>query len=121
MHYVHVIQLFGTPNGLSSLITESKHIKAVKEPWRQSSQYKALSQMLVMNQCLSKLAAARVDFDSHGMLKDTCLSVELEALGMSDNVDVPNDEGPNVPPPNEANDHDNDNNTKSLYLSISES
>jgi hypothetical protein len=81
MHYAHVIRLFGTPNGLCSSITESKHIKAVKEPWRWSSKYKVLGQMLVTNQRLSKLAAARVDFESRGMLKGTCLSAELEALG----------------------------------------
>ena len=33
-HYFYAIQLFGSPNGLCSSITESKHIKAVKEPWR---------------------------------------------------------------------------------------
>jgi hypothetical protein len=33
-HYRRNIQLFGAPNGLCSSITESKHIKAVKEPWR---------------------------------------------------------------------------------------
>ena len=32
-HYYLSIQLFGSPNGLCSSITESKHIKAVKEPW----------------------------------------------------------------------------------------
>ncbi|KAG0692648.1 hypothetical protein DFH29DRAFT_985697 [Suillus ampliporus] len=32
-HYTLLIRLFGTPNGLCSSITESKHIKAVKEPW----------------------------------------------------------------------------------------
>ncbi|KAG1813500.1 uncharacterized protein BJ212DRAFT_1482412 [Suillus subaureus] len=80
----------------------SKHIKAVKEPWRWSSKYKVLGQMLVTNQHLSKLTTACVDFESHGMLKGTCLSAELEALGMSDNPDVPNDEDPNDPPPNQA-------------------
>ncbi|KAG1827440.1 uncharacterized protein BJ212DRAFT_1443481 [Suillus subaureus] len=80
MHYAHVIRLFGTPNGLCSSITGSKHIKAVKEPWRWSSKYKALGQMLVTNQHLSKLAAVCVDFESHGILKGTCLSAELEAL-----------------------------------------
>lgn len=45
-----VIQLFGAPNGLCSSITESKHIKAVKEPWRRSSHYEALGQMLLTNQ-----------------------------------------------------------------------
>ncbi|KAG1720920.1 uncharacterized protein EDB91DRAFT_1240360 [Suillus paluster] len=102
MHYTHVIRLFGTPNGLCSSITESKHIKAVKDPWRQSSRYKVLGQMLVTNQRLSELAAACVDFESHGMLKGTCLSAELKALSMSDNPNVPNDEDPNDPPPNQA-------------------
>jgi hypothetical protein len=32
-HYIHSIHLFGSPNGLCSSITESKHIKAIKEPW----------------------------------------------------------------------------------------
>ncbi|KAF8801773.1 hypothetical protein BYT27DRAFT_7226673 [Phlegmacium glaucopus] len=68
VHYTYLIQEFGAPNGLCSLITESKHIKAVKEPWRQSSHYKALGQMLVTNQCLDKLAAARVNFEARGML-----------------------------------------------------
>ncbi|KAG2737158.1 hypothetical protein P692DRAFT_20638738, partial [Suillus brevipes Sb2] len=36
-HYLDMIRLFGAPNGLCSSITESKHIKAVKEPWRWSS------------------------------------------------------------------------------------
>ncbi|KAG1880017.1 hypothetical protein F4604DRAFT_1879912 [Suillus subluteus] len=44
-HYIHLIRLFGAPNGLCSSITEAKHIKAVKEPWRCSSQYEALGQM----------------------------------------------------------------------------
>ena len=64
VHYKAVIQLFGSPNSLCSLIMESKHIKAVKEPWRCSSHYKALGQMLLTNQCLDKLAASRVDFIS---------------------------------------------------------
>jgi hypothetical protein len=32
-HYVKSFTLFGAPNGLCSSITESKHIKAIKEPW----------------------------------------------------------------------------------------
>jgi len=32
-HYLQLIRAFGAPNGLCSSITESKHIKAVKEPW----------------------------------------------------------------------------------------
>ena len=37
VHYVDLIHAFGAPNGLCSSITESKHIKAVKEPWHHSS------------------------------------------------------------------------------------
>jgi hypothetical protein len=68
VHYTFLIQEFGAPNGLCSSITESKHIKAVKEPWRRSSHYEALGQMLVTNQRLDKLAAARVNFQARGML-----------------------------------------------------
>jgi hypothetical protein len=68
-HYTFLIQEFGAPNGLCSSITESKHIKAVKEPWRRSSRFEALAQMLMTNQRLDKLAAARVDFQARGMLK----------------------------------------------------
>jgi hypothetical protein len=45
-HYLTSIPLFGSPNGLCSSITESKHIKAAKEPWRHSNRFKALVQML---------------------------------------------------------------------------
>ncbi|ETW86550.1 hypothetical protein HETIRDRAFT_307777 [Heterobasidion irregulare TC 32-1] len=72
-HYVRHIQRFGAPNGLCLSITESKHIKAVKEPWRSSNRNNPLGQMLLANQRLDKLAAARVDFHSRGMLFGTCL------------------------------------------------
>ncbi|KAH8979767.1 hypothetical protein EDB86DRAFT_3088545 [Lactarius hatsudake] len=73
VHYVKLIRAFGAPNGLCSSITESKHIKAVKEPWRRSSRFGALSQMLLTNQRLDKLAAAWVDFTDRRMLQVTCL------------------------------------------------
>jgi hypothetical protein len=72
-HYVKLIRAFGAPNGLCSSITESKHIKAVKEPWRRSNRFDALGQMLLTNQRLDKLAASRASFSSYGMLKGTCL------------------------------------------------
>ena len=81
MHFIQMIQAFGAPNGLCLSITESKHIKAVKKPYRRSSHYKARGQMLLTNQRLDKLAAARVDFEKHGMLKGTCLSHALQFLG----------------------------------------
>lgn len=71
-HYPRLIQQFGAPNGLCSSITESKHIKAVKEPWRRSNRFNALGQMLLTNQRLDKLAAARVDFTARGMLHGVC-------------------------------------------------
>ena len=58
MHYIHCIILFSSPNGLCLSITESKHIKAVKEPWQWLSQFKALKQMLVMISQMDKLSAA---------------------------------------------------------------
>ena len=82
IHYIRAIRLFGAPNGLCSSITESKHIKAVKEPWRQSSWFDALHQMLLSNQCTDKLAVARADFKRQVMLKGTCLSWILIKLGM---------------------------------------
>jgi hypothetical protein len=65
-HYMNSIRAYGAPNGLCSSITESKHIKAVKKPWRRSSQFNVLGQMLQTNQRLDKLAASRVDFNYHG-------------------------------------------------------
>ena len=67
-HYPDMIRMFGAPNGLCSLITESKHIKAVKEPYHRSNQNQPLGQMLLTNQRLDKLAAARSNFTAHGML-----------------------------------------------------
>jgi len=68
VHYRMLIEMFGVPNGLCSSITESRHIKAVKEPWRCSNQYEALGQMLLTNQRLDKLAAARLVYSQKGML-----------------------------------------------------
>ena len=67
-HYCHFIEEFGAPGGVCSSITESRHITAVKKPWRRSNRYNALGQMLVTNQQLDKVAAARVDFVNCGML-----------------------------------------------------
>lgn len=70
-HYADMIWRFSTPNGLCSSITESNHIKAVREPWRHSSKFNALPQMLRTNLRMDKLAAAGVDFKARGMLKDS--------------------------------------------------
>lgn len=80
VHYHSLIRQFGAPNGLCSSITESKHIRAIKEPWRRSNRNEALGQMLVTNQRLDQLAAARADFTDQGMLNGSCLSEVLKAL-----------------------------------------
>jgi hypothetical protein len=68
IHYPESIALFGSPNGLCSSITEAKHIKAVKEPWRRSSRNHPLPQMLQTVTRMEKMAALRVMFSTLGML-----------------------------------------------------
>lgn len=70
-HYPHQIREFGAPAGLCSSITESRHITAVKRPWRRSNRHNALGQMLLTNQRLDKLKAARSDFVHRGLLPPT--------------------------------------------------
>jgi hypothetical protein len=84
VHFPSLVRLFGAPNGLCSSITESKHIRAVKEPWRRSNRNQALGQMLVTNQRLDQLIAARSDFTNRGMLNGSVqISQRLEILGKS--------------------------------------
>jgi len=92
VHYRELVELFGAPNGLCSSITESKHIRAVKEPWRRSNKFNALGQMLVTNQRLDKLAAARRWFTERGLLDGPLLPEGMEAV----RVDVEDDEGGTV-------------------------
>ena len=79
MHYPKLIRMFGAPNGLCSSMTEAKHIKAVKEPWRRSSRYEPLGQMLLSNQRIDKLANARIDFTSRGMLDGSVLLAAIQS------------------------------------------
>ncbi|KAJ7772754.1 hypothetical protein B0H14DRAFT_3508908 [Mycena olivaceomarginata] len=80
-HYIRFIRLFGSPNGLCSSITESKHIKAVKEPWRRSSRFNALSQMLQTLVRLDKLAALKVVLTLRGMMTGTSSSYTRQVAG----------------------------------------
>ncbi|KAF7303508.1 hypothetical protein MIND_00579900 [Mycena indigotica] len=86
-HYVPRIRMFGAPNGLCSSITESKHIKAVKKPYRRSNHNQPLSQMLLTNQRLDKLHYARVDFASRGMLSGALIPL-LPPLDLAANNPV---------------------------------
>lgn len=74
IHYTRGIKLFGSPNGLCSSITESKHIDAVKRTWRASSRNNPLQQMLLMNDRALKISSARSDFGHRGMLAGDVLS-----------------------------------------------
>ena len=73
LYYCRLIELFGAPNGVCTSITENKHIKAVKKPYRRSNHNKLLGQMLITNQRIDKLAAAHMDFTARGMLHGTGL------------------------------------------------
>ncbi|KAG1874100.1 hypothetical protein C8R48DRAFT_745984 [Suillus tomentosus] len=90
-HYCHLIQQFGAPNGLCSSLTESKHRKAVKEPWRRSSGYLALDQMLVTNQRLDKLAQFRAEKFAAGLLSQPLLPTNTIAVD-SDSISDLDDE-----------------------------
>jgi hypothetical protein len=71
-HFYHAIHLFGSPNGLCSSITKSKHIEKVKKPWRRSSRYQALTQMLRTLQRMDKMSALHQRFEGSGMLHGFC-------------------------------------------------
>ncbi|KLO04652.1 hypothetical protein SCHPADRAFT_917901 [Schizopora paradoxa] len=70
-HYPRHIRLFAAPNGLCTSITESKHIKAVKKPWRRSNKFNALKQMLLTNQRLDKLIAFQCNLKDRGLLESS--------------------------------------------------
>ena len=81
--------LFGSPNGLCSSITEAKHIKAVKEPWRRSNRNNPLPQMLQTITRMEKMAALRVVYSKLGMLDGSSSSSMGEtADGDSENPDA---------------------------------
>lgn len=80
VHYHHLIQQFGAPNGLCSSITESKHRKAVKQPWRRSSGHLALGQMLIINQRLDKLSLFRAEKAATHLLDQPILPSNITAL-----------------------------------------
>lgn len=73
-HYFLSIQLFGSPNGLCSSITKSKHKESTKGPWRWSNRYNPLPQMLRTLLRLEKITALSRIFASKGMLHGTTAS-----------------------------------------------
>ncbi|KAG1850415.1 hypothetical protein F4604DRAFT_1883666 [Suillus subluteus] len=93
-HYIHLICLFGAPNGLCSSITKSKHIKVVKEPWQCLSWYKSLGQMLVTNEHLNKLIRIANNGPGNPLREDT--KPEVNVQEDEDVGDVEIDSGPTV-------------------------
>ena len=79
-HYISHIQDFGAPNGLCSSITESKHIRAVKRPWRRSNHHEALGQMLLTNQRLDKLAYFQATHTGMWFLVPVVLKKDVQAV-----------------------------------------
>lgn len=81
VHYVLAIRHFGSPNGLCSSITESKHIEAVKKPWHNSNKNQPLEQILRSITRLGKLSAARIEFGRCGLLQGDVLTTTLKEIG----------------------------------------
>lgn len=81
VHYVRSIQLFGSPNGICSSITESRHISAVKKPWRDSSRNNPLGEIIRKITRLSQLAAARIEFGRRNMFYADVLTHALLSEG----------------------------------------
>ncbi|KAJ3735585.1 hypothetical protein DFJ43DRAFT_1113159 [Lentinula guzmanii] len=84
VHYPQLITDFGVPNGLCSSITESRHISAVKKPWRRSNRYNALSQMLLTNQRNDKLSALRAKLVHLHLLPPLHVSSDLTGTSVDE-------------------------------------
>jgi hypothetical protein len=91
-HYRRLIEQFGAPDGLSTSITESAHIDAVKKPWHRSSHFEELLQMLVTNQRMDKLAAFHSRLFGEGLLLAPLVPEGIQSIAM----DVDCDDGTQI-------------------------
>ncbi|KAL4069122.1 hypothetical protein J3A83DRAFT_4359153 [Scleroderma citrinum] len=96
MQRISLMKEFGALNGLCSSITESKHIKAIKKSWWCSNYFKALGQMLITNQGLDKLTAAKVDFENCDMVNSCILSAAMQECKLQDHEDNTGTRDPNI-------------------------
>ncbi|TFK84482.1 hypothetical protein K466DRAFT_496496 [Polyporus arcularius HHB13444] len=87
LHWVRMIKYFGSPNGVCTSISESKHIRAVKRPWRASNRNKPLLQILRTNTRYGKLAAARAEFGRRGMLRGDIVSYAYRKVHEPEDAD----------------------------------
>ncbi|KAG2118670.1 uncharacterized protein F5147DRAFT_742178 [Suillus discolor] len=87
-HYHQLIILFGAPNGLCSSITKSKHIDAVKEPWRRSSQNQPLGEILLINQRQDKLAMFHVIHLARHLMDTPLLPPSIQPIPSRDDSNI---------------------------------
>lgn len=90
VHYTQKIKLFGSLNGVCTSITESKHIRAVKEPWRRSNRNDPINQILLRNTRMMKISAARARFGRKGMLRGDVYTAALVEVGRAPPLDDDN-------------------------------
>ena len=76
-HFPSHIRNFGAPVGLCTSAVESSHIRSVKRPYRRSNRNDPLHQILIINERLDKLRAARSSFNEQGMLAGSLLGALL--------------------------------------------
>ncbi|KIM36125.1 hypothetical protein M413DRAFT_31879 [Hebeloma cylindrosporum] len=91
-HYVYAIQLFGSPNGLCSSITESKHIKA----------------MLRTLVRMDKMEALRRKLTKLGMLAGTTSSYMAQTKTEQSDIDISDTDGELMPVMPPVDDEDDD-------------
>ncbi|KAH9916112.1 uncharacterized protein BXZ73DRAFT_92536 [Epithele typhae] len=80
-HMPDAIEQFGSLNGVSTSITETKHIVAVKQPWRASNRGDALPQMLRRIVRVGKINALRVSLSQSGHLQGDIVEWALRKTG----------------------------------------
>lgn len=91
MHFLKAVQLFGSPNGLCSSITESRHIEAVKKPWRRTNRNEPLLQMLTIIVRQDKMATLRRTLIDEGKLQGTTAMHMAMAVGEGGGILAPYD------------------------------
>ena len=79
-HYHHHIEEFGAPVGLCTSITENKHIKAVKKPYRKSSHNRPLGEMLQINTRLDKIELFKSKRIAEGLYDLPLLPEEVQPI-----------------------------------------
>ena len=94
IHFPFSITRIGAPNTVCTSITESMHIRAVKDAYRRSNRNEEMGQVLLINQRTDKLAVARVDFECRGMLGTSRdpqdITMGLHTRAQTDAVASPN-------------------------------